>query len=352
MSTRYHAAVRVLGVETTCDETAFAVVEDGRVLGEAVASQVDLHAIYGGVVPEIAGRAHLENLTPTLHAALDDAGLGPDEIDAVAVANRPGLIGCLHVGLAAAKAFSWSRGLPLVGVNHVHAHLHAVTLDAPPADLPAVGLVVSGGHTSLYHVRSWTDIEPIGRTIDDAVGEAYDKVAAMLGLGYPGGPVVDRLARLGDPDAVALPSPRLGPMDLSFSGIKTAVLYHLRDLPDAERAALLAEPADGPGRKADLCASFQKTVVDALVRTLREAMAETGAKAASIVGGVAANSGLRAEAQKAADADGFELFVPPIGYCVDNAAMIAVAGAASLGAGHTADLSVSIDPNLRIDRAA
>jgi N6-L-threonylcarbamoyladenine synthase len=338
MSTRYHAAVRVLGVETTCDETAFAVVEDGRVLGEAVASQVDLHAIYGGVVPEIAGRAHLENLTPTLHAALDDAGLGPDEIDAVAVANRPGLIGCLHVGLAAAKAFSWSRGLPLVGVNHVHAHLHAVTLDAPPADLPAVGLVVSGGHTSLYHVRSWTDIEPIGRTIDDAVGEAYDKVAAMLGLGYPGGPVVDQLAATGDATRFDLPRPTLGrdSLDFSFSGLKTAVLYRIFGKNGRERTAADLDEQE----KADACCSFQAACIDVLMTKLRRALRQTKAQHVIVGGGVCANRGLRAALPKL----DVPVRVPKPTHCTDNAAMIGGLGEVLLHAGVRDPLTLDASP--------
>ena len=342
----------ILAIETSCDDTAAAVLQDGLLKSSVVASQ-RVHAGFGGVVPELASRAHQRLIVPTVEAALEEAGVDKAGLDAVAVTRGPGLAGALLVGLSYAKALAFGLGIPLVAANHLTGHLYSsfvrkeAAQDVPP--VPFVGLVVSGGHTLLVHARPGFEHEILGKTRDDAAGEAFDKVAKMLGLGYPGGPVVDRLARLGDPDAVPLPSPRLGPLDLSFSGIKTAVLYHLRDLPDAERAALLAEPADQPGRKADLCASFQKTVVDALVRTLREAMDQTGAEAASIVGGVAANSGLRAQAQRAAGQDGFALFVPPIGYCVDNAAMIAVAGAASLGAGHTADLSVTIDPNLRID---
>ena len=345
----------ILAIETSCDDTAAAVLQGGLLKSSVVASQ-RVHAGFGGVVPELASRAHQRLLVPAVEAALDEAGIGKGDIEAVAVTRGPGLAGALLVGLSYAKALAFGLGVPLVAANHLTGHLYSafVRADAaqPVPPVPFVGLVVSGGHTLAVHAKPGFEHVILGKTRDDAAGEAFDKVAKMLGLGYPGGPVVDRLAALGNPHAHAFPSPRLGPLDLSFSGIKTSVLYHLKALPDAERAALLAEPNDQPGRKADLCASFQRVVAEALVTTLREAVQQTGAEAVCVVGGVAANSGLRAAAQAAADQDGFQLFVPPIGYCVDNAAMIAVAGAAQLAAGHTADLSVTIDPNLRIDGAA
>src|SRR4051794_3641500 len=226
----------ILGIESTCDETAAAVVVDGYdVRSNVVATQVELHAKYRGVVPEIASRAHIENILPVVREALTSAGLRLDDIDAVAVAHRPGLIGSLLVGVTAAKTLAWASGKPLIGVDHVHAHLYSVMLESnDPPLMPAVGLVVSGGHTALYRVGSWLDVELIGSTMDDAVGEAYDKVASILGLGYPGGPVVDRLARTVEgPPPIAFPRTLLGreSLDFSFSGLKTAVLYHVRGVP-------------------------------------------------------------------------------------------------------------------------
>ncbi|HZN69778.1 MAG TPA: tRNA (adenosine(37)-N6)-threonylcarbamoyltransferase complex transferase subunit TsaD, partial [Tepidisphaeraceae bacterium] len=225
----------ILGIESTCDETAASVVADGwDVRSNVVATQVELHAKYRGVVPEIASRAHIENILPVVRESMSSASVDRHDIDAVAVAHRPGLIGSLLVGVTAAKTLAWALGKPLIGVDHVHAHLYSVVLETnrtPP--MPAVGLVVSGGHTALYHVGSWLDVELIGSTIDDAVGEAYDKVAAILGLGYPGGPILDKLAARGDPRAVKFPRTLLGrdSLDFSFSGLKTAVLYHVRGVP-------------------------------------------------------------------------------------------------------------------------
>ena len=309
----------ILGIESTCDETAAAFVADGRrVPGETIASQVDLHAIYGGVVPEIASRAHIENLLPVLARTAESAGKSLADADAIAVAHRPGLIGSLVVGLTAAKTLAWALGKPLIGVDHVHAHLYSVLLDSEAEpELPAVGLVASGGHTALYLVRSWTAVEPLGRTIDDAVGEAYDKVAAILGLGYPGGPVVDRLAAEGDATAVRFPRSMLGreSLDFSFSGLKTAVLYHVRGHGGRKRkASALSEQ-----EVRDVCASFQAACVDTLIRKLRRAVERTGARSVIIGGGVSANSGLRA----ALPSLGLPAYMPALRYCTDNAAMIA-----------------------------
>ena len=325
---------RVLGIESTCDETGVALVEGGRrVVANAVASQVELHALYGGVVPEIASRRHIDNLLPTF----ESAGVDLSAVDAVAVAHRPGLIGCLVVGVTAAKALAWTLGVPLVAVDHVRAHLYSVLLDndlRPP--LPAVGLVVSGGHTSLYRVASWHDVEPIGRTIDDAVGEAYDKVAAMLGLGYPGGPTVDKLAASGDPTAYDLPRPTLGKdsLDFSFSGLKTAVLYRVLGQNDVRR-----EPGDlSDQEKANACASFQAACVDVLGTKVRRAVRQIGAKSVVIGGGVSANRGLRAALGDLP----VPAFSPPMAYCTDNAAMIAGLGHVLLEEDDVADLS--LDP--------
>jgi N6-L-threonylcarbamoyladenine synthase len=276
---------RILGIESTCDETAAGIVADGvHVLSNVVASQVELHAKYRGVVPEIASRAHIENILPVVREAMRTAGVGLNEIDAVAVAHRPGLIGSLLIGVTAAKTLAWAIGKPLVGVDHVQAHLYSVVLgeeklkseisnlkDRRPEYrdrelMPAVGLVVSGGHTSLYHLQSWTNIQRLGATIDDAVGEAYDKVAAILGLGYPGGPIIDKLAHEGDPTAVRFPRTLLGrdSLDFSFSGLKTAVLYHVRGIPGkAQRTAPLSDV-----EVRDIAASCQAACVDVLVTKL------------------------------------------------------------------------------------
>ena len=336
---------RILAIESTCDETAAAVVEDGyRVRSKVVATQVDLHAKYRGVVPEIASRAHIENILPVVReglriadcelrieedkvrgAASQSAIRNPQSaIDCVAVAHRPGLIGSLLVGLTAAKTLAWALGKPLIGVDHVHAHLYSVVLDRnehPP--LPAVGLVCSGGHTALYRVGSWTDVELVGSTIDDAVGEAYDKVAAILGLGYPGGPAIDRLAADGDPRAIDFPRPLLGreSLDFSFSGLKTAVLYKVRGVPTKDgprvRDAAAAPPPPTGQPLADVCASFQAACVDVILTKLRRAAGRVGARSVIVGGGVSANRGLRAALERFP----LPVFVPPLRYCTDNAAM-------------------------------
>jgi len=288
----------ILGIESTCDETAAGVVADGHdVRSNVVATQFKLHAKYRGVVPEIASRAHIENILPVVREALAGAGVTLGAVDAVAVAHRPGLIGSLLIGVTAAKTLAWSAGKPLVGIDHVHAHLYSVMLEKnEPPPMPAVGLVVSGGHTALYRVGSWLDVELIGSTIDDAVGEAYDKVAAILGLGYPGGPILDRLAQEGDPRSVKFPRTLLArdSLDFSFSGLKTAVLYHVRGVPgrgEDVKAAAPAPPSEGALR--DIAASFQAAVVDVLVAKLRRAIDRVGARSVIVGGGVSANRGLR-----------------------------------------------------------
>ena len=326
----------ILGLESTCDETAAAVVRDGRiVLAETIASQADLHAVYGGVVPEIASRAHIENLLPVLSQTVEAAGATLQDLDAISVAHRPGLIGSLVIGLTAAKTLAWALDKPLVGVDHVHAHLYSVMLDADAdVPLPAVGLVASGGHSSIYLVESWTNVKPLGRTVDDAVGEAYDKVAAILGLGYPGGPLVDALAAEGDPAAIRFPRPMLGrdSLDFSFSGLKTSVLYHVRGFQGRERPAGDVSPRE----LRDVCASFQAACCDVLVRKLKRAVERTAAKCVIVGGGVSANRGLRA-AVRALPAPAF---VPPTRYCTDNAAMSAGLADVLLRGGRVADLSL------------
>jgi len=300
----------ILGIETSCDETAAALVtREGEILASVVASQDELHARYGGVVPEIASRRHLELVTPVVREALDRAGVGLGGVGSVAVTAGPGLIGALLVGLSAAKAIAWARGLPLVGVNHLHGHVASLYLKPLDLSPPFVCLLASGGHTMLLDVRGrrWEDVAVLGTTLDDAAGEAFDKGARLLGLPYPGGAEIDRLAREGDPTAHAFPVARVPGLDFSFSGLKTALLYAVRDLPPAELEA----------RRADLAASYQRAIVRALVERVEAALVAAGGERVAIVGGVAANSELRAALPAAAAA--------PLRLCTDNAAMIASA---------------------------
>ncbi len=318
----------ILAIESTCDETAAAVVVDGYdVRSNVVATQNELHAKYRGVVPEIASRAHIENILPVLREALQSAGFSGtgdalfNGIDAIAVASRPGLIGSLLIGVTAAKTLAWSIGKPLIGIDHVHAHLYSVMLETgQPPPMPAVGLVCSGGHTALYHVQSWLDVQLLGSTIDDAVGEAYDKVAAILGLGYPGGPILDQLAERGDPRAIPFPRTLLDrdSLDFSFSGLKTAVLYHVRGVPrKGENVRTSAARVLSGQDLADIAASFQAACVDVILRKLQRAIEQTGARSVIAGGGVSANRGLRA----ALGTLRVPNFVPPLRYCTDNAAM-------------------------------
>jgi N6-L-threonylcarbamoyladenine synthase len=341
--------MNVLGIESSCDETAAAVVrDDGLVLSDVVASQIALHSPYGGVVPELASRAHVRNIVPVIEQAVQALPGGFAAVDAVAVTNGPGLVGALLVGVQAGKAIAWSRGVPLVGVNHLIGHLLAVFLrrdvDAPAMDLafPYVALLASGGHTALYRVDGPLDIEQLGETRDDAAGEAYDKVGKLLGLGYPGGPVVDRLAALGDAKAVALPLPMRNKhgLEFSFSGLKTAVAQHVakHGVPRGEQA------------QADLCASFQHAVVTSLVNKSVAACKREQVARLVLGGGVAANRGLRALAQQRCSEEGIALFVPPLASCTDNAAMIAYAGAQRLVRGERDSLDLTVfarSPKLR-----
>jgi len=347
----------ILGIESTCDETAAAVVADGRtVRSNVVASQAEIHAKYRGVVPEIASRHHIENILPVLREGLSDAGVRLEDIDAIAVAHRPGLIGSLLIGVTAAKTLAWALGKPLIGVDHVHAHLYSVMLNSevgsalrtdlngpqcgPYRDghserseesrrsstesapsFPAVGLVVRGGHTALYEVKDFSNVTLIGTTIDDAVGEAYDKVAAILGLGYPGGPIIDRLAQDGDSSAVKFPRTLLGrdSLDFSFSGLKTSVLYHVRGVPGKhQNVKERGRPLSGK-ELPDIAACFQAACVDVLITKLKRAARRIGAKSVIIGGGVSANRGLRA----ALAGLSLPIFLPELKYCTDNAAMSA-----------------------------
>jgi len=338
---------RVLGIETSCDETAAAVVEGGRrILSNVVASQAQVHARYGGVVPELASRHHIEAIVPVIESAMAEAGVRFEDLAAVAVTQGPGLVGSLLVGLQAAKAIALVHGKPLVPVHHVAGHVAAAFLAHAAIPLPAVALVVSGGHTSLYAVPEQGVHQLLGRTRDDAAGEAFDKVAKLLGLGYPGGPVIDRLARGANDRAVEFTVARIkdGRSDFSFSGIKTAVLLHVR----REAIAPVADPADVPREVRDLVASFERTVVDALVRGLARAASGHRPRSLILTGGVAANSLLRREAEAKGRELGLPVFIPPLELTTDNAAMIAAAGTVSLRRGVRGGLGLNAEPHLAL----
>ncbi|MEM9420848.1 MAG: tRNA (adenosine(37)-N6)-threonylcarbamoyltransferase complex transferase subunit TsaD [Planctomycetota bacterium] len=361
----------ILGLETSCDETAAAVVRDGReVLSNVVATQHDLHVRYAGVVPEIASRAHLERLMPVVQQAIDDAGIQLTEVDAIAVGNRPGLVGSLIVGVAAAKALAWSLDKPLIGIDHVRAHLHAGMLVSDQSSIinqqsdmtfPALGLVVSGGHTSLYRMDSPADITVLGRTIDDAIGEAYDKAGVILDVGYPGGPAMDKLAQQGDRNAEGVPELPVsmlkpGSLDFSFSGLKTALLYAVRGLPvgRGKEATFERDASDlTPQRKADLAAAFQHAAVTAVERKIKRAikqLAAEGVRPQSLVlgGGVSANSALRERVQTLGQNHRMSIHLPELGYCVDNAAMIAGYAHELLERGETSPLDLPVVATSRV----
>ena len=336
----------IFGVESSCDETSCAVVADGRqVLSNVVASQIELHQLFGGVVPEIASRAHIEAVNTVIGQALEQAKVDPRDIAAVAVTHEPGLIGSLLVGLMAAKTLAWIWDKPLLGVNHVYAHAYAAALEAEPINYPAVALICSGGHTALYRCDSPTQMQLLGTTIDDAAGEAFDKVANILDLGYPGGPIIDRIAKGANPKAVEFPRSLLRgqSLDFSFSGLKTAVLYHVNGVP----VAGANKPAQDKGIKnlspsqiADVAASFQAAVVDVLKIKVRRAVKLTGAKTILIGGGVAANSALRAGLEEQAKKLRCTLRMPQLRFCLDNAAMTAGLAYHYLLAGRTSGLDM------------
>jgi N6-L-threonylcarbamoyladenine synthase len=327
---------RILGIETSCDETAAALLRGPTtVLSSVVSSQVDIHARYGGVVPEIAGRAHVELIVPVVAEALVEAGLADGEVDAVAATVGPGLIGSLLVGVSAAKALALVWDVPFVAVNHLEAHLYASSLEAPELSPPMVVLLVSGGHTLLVAVEDHGRYRVLGSTVDDAAGEAFDKVARYLGLGYPGGPAIDRLASEGDRAAIAFPrAMQDASHDFSFSGLKTAVINHVRKHPDALTA--------------DVAASFQEAVVDVLVAKARRAAEEMGATTVCLGGGVAANTRLREVFLAACEADGRQGYAPSPAMCTDNAAMVAAAGWWQLRREGGSSLGTGADPGLRL----
>jgi N6-L-threonylcarbamoyladenine synthase len=341
------ATINILGIETSCDETAAAVVADGGIIkSSVVASQTELHSKYGGVVPEIASRAHMENIYPVISEALQKANCTKDDIDAVAVANQPGLTVALVVGVTAAKTLSMTWQKPLIAINHLHAHMQSALLGNPDIELPAVALIVSGGHTSLYDYHSPLGPKLLGCTIDDAAGEAFDKVAMILNLPYPGGPSIEKAAQSGDPNAIDFPRTLLDKdsLDFSFSGVKTAVLYHCQgqDMKGQNKVASMSQ-----NHIADIAASFQKAVVDVLVEKTRRAVEKTNAKTVLLGGGVAANTTLRNALQQMCDSNTHQLtlLVAEKRYCTDNAVMVASLAYHKYNAGLFADLSLEPKAN-------
>lgn len=334
------ADITILGIESSCDETAASVVKNGReVLSNIISSQIDIHTIYGGVVPEIASRLHCENINGVIRMALKEAETDFDGIDAIAVTSGPGLVGALLIGVSEAKALAYSLKKPLLGVNHIRGHVAANYLSHKELEPPFVCLIVSGGHTHLTIVKDHRDFMIIGKSLDDAAGECYDKVARAVGLGYPGGPKVDKEAAIGNPKAISFPFGEVHdhPYDFTFSGLKSAVLNYIN------KANMTGEKVCVP----DLCASFQANVVESLVsRTIRCAK-EYGVNQVALAGGVSANRGLREAMLKACEENGLKCYYPEPVYCTDNAAMIAAAGYYDYLAGDLADLSLNADPSLK-----
>lgn len=337
----------VLGIETSCDETAAAIVRDGReIVSSIIASQVKTHERFGGVVPELASREHLDKIVPIVEEAFERARVKPEDIDGIAVTVGPGLVGSLLVGVSYAKAMAFALNKPLVGVNHIEGHIYSVAFENPPVKYPALALVVSGGHTNLFFIPEPGKYKVIARTRDDAAGEAFDKVAKMLGLGYPGGPIIERLAREGNPKAVKFSLPRMGDgsPDFSFSGLKTAVTKHVRETG--------LQPVTNGGEPSqeikDLAASFQSVVVRSLVGTTERVAGEYFPKTLIVAGGVACNGALRDTSRKAAEQLGIPAYFPSPHLSTDNAAMIAAAGTVKLQSGERADFSLNADVTLRL----
>lgn len=333
--------VYILAVESSCDETAAAVVKNGReILSNIISSQIALHTIYGGVVPEIASRKHIEKINQVIEAALAEAKMSLEDMDAIGVTYGPGLVGALLVGVAEAKAIAYAAGKPLVGVHHIEGHVSANFIEHPDLEPPFLCLIVSGGHTHLVVVKDYGEFEILGRTRDDAAGEAFDKVARAVGLGYPGGPKIDKAAKEGNPLAIKFPRAKVegNPYDFSFSGLKSAVLNHLN------HAQMMSEEINVP----DLAASFQKAVVDVLVSHTMDAAKEYGFKKAAIAGGVASNSALREEMSRACEKAGIHFYYPSPIYCTDNAAMIGTAAYYEYINGVRAGWDLNAVPNLKL----
>ena len=333
--------IYILGIESSCDETAASVVKNGReVLSNVISSQIDLHTLYGGVVPEIASRKHIERINQVIEEALTTANMTLDDLDAIGVTYGPGLVGALLVGVAEAKAISYAKKLPLVGVHHIEGHISANYIENPDLEPPFVCLVVSGGHTHLVVVRDYGKYEILGRTRDDAAGEAFDKVARAIGLGYPGGPKIDKISKEGNPEAIAFPRPKFedSPYDFSFSGLKSAVLNYLNG----------CQMKGVEINRADVAASFQKAVCDVLVEHAMIAVKESGLNKFAIAGGVASNSALRAAFEKACAERRIEFYHPSPIFCTDNAAMIGSAAYYEFIAGKRDGLDLNAVPNLKL----
>lgn len=337
----------VLAIETSCDETAAAVVRDGReILSSVISSQVPIHKLYGGVVPELASREHLDKIVPVVNEAFERSGVSPDEIDGIAVTVGPGLVGSLLVGVSYAKAMAFALDKPFVGVNHIEGHIYSVAFENPPIEYPALALIVSGGHTNIFMIPEPGQYKVLARTRDDAAGEAFDKVAKLVGLGYPGGPIIERLARQGNPKAIPFAIPKMGDglPDFSFSGLKTAVTKHVR-----ETGLQPFQNAGEPSQEIkDLAASFQHVVVQSLVRTMERLAEEHAPKTLIVAGGVACNGKLREVCNEAATRLGIPVYFPSPHLSTDNAAMIAAAGTVKLVAGERADLDLNADVTLRL----
>ncbi len=337
----------VLGIESSCDETAAAIVRDGReMVSSVISSQIATHQRYGGVVPELASREHLDKIVPVVEEAFARAGVGKREIDGIAVTAGPGLVGSLLVGVSYAKAMAFALGKPIVGVNHIEGHIYSVVFENPPIEYPALALIVSGGHTNLFLVPEPGKYKVLARTRDDAAGEAFDKVAKMLGLGYPGGPIIERLAREGDKRAVRFAVPRMGDgrPDFSFSGLKTAVSKYVRET-DLRAVAEGEQPSQAIK---DLAASFQDVVVRSLVGTMERIASDVRPRTLIVAGGVACNGALRVASNDAANRLGIPVYFPSPHLSTDNAAMIAAAGAARLQAGERSGLDLNADVSLRL----
>ncbi len=326
----------ILSIESSCDDTSAAVLRNDRILSNVIASQ-KVHEQYGGVVPELASRAHQQNIVPVVDAAIRNAGIRRSEIDAVAFTRGPGLLGSLMVGVSFAKSFGQALGIPLIEVNHLQAHVLSHFIresdESPVPQFPFVCLLVSGGHTQILLLRSHFDMEVLGQTIDDAAGEAIDKAAKIMDLGYPGGPIIDRLAKEGNPDAYRFAVPHIAGNDYSFSGIKTSFLYFLRD-------RIAEEPDYIERHKADLCASIQQCIVGFLVKKLEKAVRASGVRQIAIAGGVSANSLLRSELQRIGEKNHWKVFIPKFQFCTDNAAMVGIAGYFKYLRGDFADISL------------
>lgn len=336
----------VLGIETSCDETAAAVVSDGKnLLSSVISSQIELHRPYGGVVPELASREHLEKIEPVVREALERANVSLERIDAIAVTQGPGLIGSLLVGVCFAKSLAFAAEVPIIGVNHIEGHIFSVVFENPPIEYPALALIVSGGHTNLFFIPEAGKYKLVARTRDDAAGEAFDKVAKMLGLGYPGGPIIEKISRDGDAKSVKFPIPKItdGKPDFSFSGLKTAVSRYIK-----EAGIEPIREGEIPQKVKDLCASFQFTAIRSLVLPMEKVATDLRPKTLIVAGGVACNSLLREEATKVAQRLGVPIYFPSRHLSTDNAAMIAAAGTFHLERGEHSDLSMTADPMMKL----